>query len=327
MARTCFIAVLAAFTHALVLSAAVHAANAPASYPSRPVRMIVPSGAGGGTDIIGRIVAQKLTETWGQSVVVDNRPGASSVIGVELAARAAPDGYTLVMVSAGFAINPSLMRSIPYDPVRDFAAVIHVASTANVLVAHPSLGLATVNDFVGLARAKPGQIAYASAGTGSAPHLAMELLRGLTSINLVHVPYKGSGPATLDVLGGRVPVMFSTLPTAMPHLKSGKLRGLGVSTARRSSAAPDIASIAEAYPGYEAAQWYGLLAPAGTAPGVVRQIHDAVAAVLSSPDLTKLLSEQGADMVGGSSKDFGVFIAREKDRWAAVAARAGIRPQ
>ncbi len=321
MRRTPWIALLG--VGMLVMEA--HAA-AEAAFPTRPLRLIVPAGPGGGTDVISRILAPKLTEHLGQPLVVDNRPGAASVIGAELAARAVPDGYTLLMVSGGFAVNPSFMRNLPFDPVKDFAAIIHVASTANVLVVHPSLAVTTTQDLVALARAKSGQLSYASAGVGSAPHLAMELLRIVSRMELVHVPYKGSGPATIDVLGGHVPVMFSTLPTAMPHLKSGRLRALGVSTPRRAPAAPDVPAIAELYPGYEAAQWYGMLAPAGTPGAVVQRIHGAVSAALAAPDVAKLLAEQGADVVGGSSREFAAFVAREIKRWAEVVARAGIAP-
>ncbi len=308
-----------------VFATDVHAADAP--FPTRPLRVIVPSGGGGGTDVVARILAPKLAEQLGQQVVVDNRPGAASVIGVELAARAPRDGYTLVMVSAGFAINPSFMQKIPYDPIKDFSAIVHAASTANVLVVHPSLSVTSVKELVALARSKPGQISYASAGLGSSPHLSMELLRLLSQMELVHVPYKGSGPATIDVLGGRVPLMFPSLPTAIPHLKSGRLRALGVSTPRRSSIAPDVPALAETYPGYEATQWFGLLAPAGTPSPVIARVHRAAMAALTSPDVIKLLADQGAEAAGGSSRDFATFIAREKQRWAEVIARAGIAPQ
>ncbi len=312
---------LAASLFGVSLAAAV---AGPGSYPTRPVRMIVPSGTGGGTDIVGRLLAQKLSESWGQQVVVDNRPGAASVIGVEIAARSAPDGYTVVMVSSGFVINPSLIRNIPYDPVRDFAPIIHAASVPNVLVTHPSIKVNTTRELVALARGKPGQLAYASAGTGSSPHLSMELLRIVAGIELIHVPYKGSGPAIVDVIGGRVPIMFPNLPTAMPHLKSGKLRALGVTTVRRSPAVPDVPAIAESFPGYEAVQWYGLLAPAGTPAAVVTRIHGTAAAALAMPDVMKMLAEQGAEIPGGTPGNFASFIVREKKRWAEVIARAGI---
>src|SRR5882672_9011967 len=251
---------------ALAISAAAHSQV----YPSRPIRLIVAYPPGGGTDIVGRMVAQKLGETFGQSVVVENRGGASGNIGTELAARAAPDGYTVLMGNvAPNAINVSLFKDLPFDPVADFAPVSLVASTPNILVVHPSTPARTVKEVIALAKAKPGTLNFASAGMGSSSHLAGELFRILTGADIVHVPYKGAGPAMVDVLSGQVQLYFATMPAAMPHVKPGKLAPVAVTSARRSPALPDLPTVAESgVPGYEASTWYGVLAPAHTSPAV-----------------------------------------------------------
>src|SRR5438552_17792116 len=253
-------------------------------YPARPVRMIVAYPPGGGTDIVGRLVAQKLGESLGQSVVVENRGGASGNIGTELAARAAPDGYTILMGNvAPNAINVSLFKNLPYDPVADFAPVSLVASTPNILVVHPSTQARTVKEVVALVKANPGTLNFASAGVGSSSHLAGELFRILAGADIVHVPYKGAGPAMVDVLSGQIQLYFATMPAAMPHVKSGKLAPVAVTSSRRSQALPDLPTTAEAgVPGYEASTWYGVLAPAYTPAAVIARLHDDTLKILAA---------------------------------------------
>jgi tripartite-type tricarboxylate transporter receptor subunit TctC len=310
---------------ALSISAATHAQV----YPSKPIRMIVAYPPGGGTDIVGRMVAQKLGETLERSVVVENRGGASGNIGTELAARAAPDGYTILMGNvAPNAINVSLFKNLPFDPVADFAPVSLVASTPNILVTHPSTPARTVREVIALARAKPGTLNFASAGVGSSSHLAGELFRVLAGADIVHVPYKGAGPAMVDVLSGRVQLYFATLPAAMPHLKSGKLAAVAVTSAARSRARPDLPTIAESgVPGYEASTWYGLLAPAHTPGAALARLHEATVKVLADPAFREKLADQGFEPVGDSPEEFAAYIKSEIAKWGKLIRDAGIRPE
>ncbi len=310
---------------ALAFSAAVHAQ----AYPAKPLRMIVAYPPGGGTDIVGRMVAQKLGEAFGQSVVVENRGGASGNIGTELAARAAPDGYTILMGNvAPNAINVSLFKNLPFDPVADFAPVSLVASTPNILVVHPSTQARTVKDVVALAKAKPRTLNFASAGVGSSSHLAGELFRILAGADIVHVPYKGAGPAMVDVLSGQVQLYFATMPAAMPHVKSGKLAPVAVTSAKRSPALPELPTIAESgVAGYEASTWYGLLAPAHTPGAAIARLHEGVVQVLADAALREKLADQGLEPVGGSPEEFGAYIKSEIAKWSKVIRDAGIRPE
>jgi tripartite-type tricarboxylate transporter receptor subunit TctC len=310
---------------ALAISAAAHAQV----YPAKPVRMIVAYPPGGGTDIVGRMVAQKLGESLGHSVVVENRGGASGNIGTELAARAAPDGYTILMGNvAPNAINVSLFRNLPFDPVADFAPVSLVASTPNILVVHPSTPARTVEEVIALAKAKPGTLNFASAGVGSSSHLAGELFRILAGADIVHVPYKGAGPAIVDVLSGRIHLYFATMPAAMPHVKSGKLAPVAVTSARRSPALPDLPTIAQAgVPGYEASTWYGVLAPARTPPSVIARLHENIVKILAVPETRERLADQGFEPVGNSPEEFGAYIRSEIAKWSKVISDAGIRPE
>src|SRR5258705_712449 len=272
---------------------AISAAHAEV-YPSKPIRMIVAYPPGGGTDIVGRVVAQKLGELLGQSVVVENRGGASGNIGTEIVARATPDGYMILMGNvAPNAINVSLFRNLPFDPVADFAPVTLVASTPNILVVHPSTPARTVKEVIALAKAKPGTLNFASAGVGSSSHLAGELFRILAGAEIVHVPYKGAGPAMVDVLSGQVQLYFATMPAAMPHVKAGKLAPVAVTSARRSQALPDLPTIAESgVPGYEASTWYGGLAPAHTPSAVIARLHGDIPKILADPALHARLAYQ-----------------------------------
>ncbi|MBC7780842.1 MAG: tripartite tricarboxylate transporter substrate binding protein [Proteobacteria bacterium] len=289
--------------------------------------MIVPSGTGGGTDVMARIVAPKVGEIWGHPVIVDNRPGAASIVGVEIAARSAPDGYTIVMVSSGFAITPSLVRKLSYDTVRDFTPVVHVASVPNVLVVHPSMPARGLKELLALVRSRPGQLTYASAGIGSSPHLSMELLRGMAGLDLVHVPYKGSGPATIDVISGHVPMMLPSLPTVVGQIQAGRLRALAVTTTKRSSAIPNVPTIAELLPGYEAVQWFGILTPAGTPDTIVSEQNRAFNEALSAVEVRAALAAQGAEPVGGTALKFAQYIRVEQTRWASVVQKSGIAPE
>ena len=310
---------------ALALSAAAHAQV----YPAKPLRMIVAYPPGGGTDIVGRMLAQKLGESLGQSVVVENRGGASGNIGTELAARAAPDGYTILMGNvAPNAINVSLFKDLAFDPVADFAPVSLVASTPNILVVHPSTPARTVKEVIALAKAKPGTLNFASAGMGSSSHLAGELFRILAGVEIVHVPYKGAGPAMVDVLSGQVQLYFATMPAAMPHVKPGKLAPVAVTSARRSPALPDLPTVAESgVPGYEASTWYGVLAPAHTSPAVVARLHGDIVKILADAALHARLADQGFDPVGSSPEEFGAYIKSEILKWGKAIRDAGIRPE
>jgi tripartite-type tricarboxylate transporter receptor subunit TctC len=310
---------------ALAISASAHAQV----YPAKPIRMIVAYPPGGGTDIVGRMVAQKLGETLGQSVVVENRGGASGNIGTEIAARAAPDGYTVLMGNvAPNAINVSLFKNLPFDPVADFAPVSLVASTPNILVVHPSTPARSVKEVVALARSRPGVLNFASAGVGSSSHLAGELFRILAGADIVHVPYKGAGPAMVDVLSGQVQLYFATMPAAMPHVKSGKLVPIAVTSLKRSQALPDAPTIAESgVPGYEASTWYGLLAPAHSPDAAIARLHESVVKMLGDAALRAKLADQGFEPVGDSPKEFAVYIRSEIAKWGKVIRDAGIRPE
>ena len=310
-----------------VLAAAGGAlAQAPA-YPSKPIRLVVPFPPGGATDILAREVAQKLTEAWGQSVVVDNRPGAGGNIGAELVARAAPDGYTLLMGTVGtHAINASLYAKLPYDHVKDFAPVILVAGVPNVLVVNPALPVNTVAELIAYAKANPGKLNFASSGNGTSIHLSGELFKVMAGVQMTHVPYKGSAPAVADLISGQVQLMFDNLPPSLPQIKAGKLRALAVTSATRAPALPDVPTIAEAgLPGFEASSWFGVLAPAGTPPAIVARLNAEIAKWLASPEAREKLSKQGANAAGGSPEDFAKHIAAETTKWAKVVKDSGAK--
>jgi len=319
-------------TYALLV-AAVAATLAPLAvaqtYPAKTVRMIVAYPPGGGTDIVGRLIAQKFTESMGQNFVVDNRGGATGNIGTELAAKAPADGYTLLMGNvAPNAINVSLFQKLPYDPVKDFAPVSLVAITPNILVVHPALPVKTVKDLLALAKAKPGTLNYPSAGIGSSSHLAGELLRSLAKADIVHVPYKGGGPALIDLLSGQMQLMFATMPAAMGHVKSGKLRPVAVTTDKRSQSMPELPTIAEAgVKGYEASTWYGLLAPANTPAAIVTKLHDETVRALKAADMREKFSAQGFEPAGTTPAEFGAYIRSEIAKWGKVIREAGIKAE
>ncbi len=297
------------------------------SYPSKPIRIVVPFPPGGATDILARAVGVELTRAWGQPVPVENRPGAGGNIGADMVAKAAPDGYTLVMGTVGtHAINMSLYSKMPYDTVKDFAPVTLVASVPNILVVHPSLPVKTVHDLIELAKSKPGQIYFASSGNGTSIHLAGELFKTMAGVNMVHVPYKGSAPAVADLLGGQVSCMFDNMPSSLPHVKAGKLRGIAVTSARRSPATPDLPTIAEAgLPGYEASSWFGILAPAGTPREIVTKLNQTIVASLQTPEMRERLSSQGAEPVGDTPEEFAAYIKSEIAKWAKVVKASGAK--
>ena len=300
-------------------------AQAADTYPSRPIRMIVAYPPGGGTDQVGRVMADQLSQTLGQNVVVDNRGGATGNLGTELAARAVPDGYTLLMGNvAPNAVNVSLFKKLGFDPVRDFAPVSLVAVTPNILVTNPSIPVKTVKELIAYAKAKPGALNFPSAGVGSSSHLAGEMLKSMTGISMVHIPFKGGGPALVAVIAGEVQIMFATMPAAMPHVKSGKVKPVAVTTAKRSQAMPDLPTIAESgVKGYEASTWYGLLAPARTPQAIVTRLHGDTVKILAGPTRQRL-EVQGFEPEGGTPAEFTAYIKSEIIKWAKVIKDAGI---
>jgi tripartite-type tricarboxylate transporter receptor subunit TctC len=308
----------------VVLAPARVAMGQDGGYPNKPLRIIVPFAPNGPNDILARMVGQKLTAAWKQQVIVDNRPGGGTVIGTELAARAAPDGHTLLMVSTSTAVNPSLKKSLPYDTLKDFASVIELAASPNVLVVHPSLPVRSVRDLIRLAKARPGAINYGSGGTGAATHLAGELLCIIGGVRMTHVPYKGAGPATIDLLSGEVSWMFGTILPTLPHIKSGRLRAIGVSSAKRSDVLPDVPAIAETLPGFEATSWYGIFAPAGTPKTTIVKLNAEIARILQSPDVRDYLLRQGATPVGDTPEKFDAHFREQIAKWGKVIKQAGI---
>lgn len=308
-----------------MMAGAMPVAFAADAWPARPIRMIVAYPPGGGTDQVGRVMADQLTQQLGQNVILDNRGGATGNIGTELAARAVPDGYTLLMGNvAPNAVNVSLFKKLGFDPVKDFSPVSLVAITPNILVAHPSLPVKNLRDLLALAKAKPGTLNFPSAGVGSSSHLAGELLKSLAKIGMVHVPFKGGGPALVAMISGEVQIMFATMPAAMPHVKSGKARPIAVTTAKRSLAMPELPTIAESgVAGYEASTWYGLLAPARTPKPIIDRLHAETVKILAGP-VRQRLEVQGFEPVGGTPAEFSAHIKSEIVKWAKVIKDANI---
>lgn len=309
----------------LALTVPTHAQT----YPSRPIRFIVPYAPGGGADIVARAASHKMSEGLGVSVVVDNRVGAAGDIGSAIAAKAPPDGHTLLMGNVGpIAINVSLNKQRIFDPIAELAPVSMMAIYPNVLVVTPSLPVKTVNDLVQLARARPGQLSHASSGNGSSTHLAAELLKTMAHINITHVPYKGGSQAVVDVISGQVHAYFSSAPGAMPHVKTGKLRALGVTSAKRMRAVPEVPTIAESgFPGYEAANWVGLLVPARTPPAIITRLNTEVVRVLRQPDIEERLTAQGGEAETNTPQQFAAHIKTEIKKWAEVIKAAGLKPE
>ena len=307
----------------LPLVASVHAQN----YPTKAVRLIVGFPAGGTSDIMARLTGQKLSEAWGQTFIIDNRPGAGGNIGTELVAKAAPDGYTL-LVSPGSTLtsNPAVYSKVPFDTVRDFAPVTMIAGVPNALVVHPSVPVKNVKELIALAKASPGQLAYASTGAGQSTHLSAELLKTSAGINLIHVPYKGSAPALTDIVAGQVSVMFDNLPSVLPFIKSGRLKPLAVSSAARSRALPEVPTVAEsALPGFDVTVWFGVLAPAATSRDIVNRLNAEVVKAIKTPDIRERFTQQGADPIGNTPEDFAAVIKRDLAKWAKVVKDANIK--
>jgi tripartite-type tricarboxylate transporter receptor subunit TctC len=309
---------------------AAQAAKPPApgaDYPARPVRVLVGFSPGGGTDIAVRIIGKKLSEMWGQQIIVDNRPGAGGLLAFEMAAKANPDGYTLLAASPSFAIQPNLAKTLPYDPLRDFVAVTDATAAPYLLVVYPGVEAKSVKELIALARANPGKLNYASGGVGSAQHLAAELFAYMAGISMVHVPFKGAVNIP-EIVAGRVQMLMSGLPQGLPHVKAGRLRALGVTTAKRSPAVPEIPAIAEAgLPGYDVTIWYGIFATGGTPKAVVDKVHAGFAQALQSTDVRQQLTAIGLEPVGNSPAQFAATVRSELKQWGEVIRRAGIKPE
>ena len=299
------------------------------NYPAKSIRLIVPFPPGGSTDLMGRVLGAKLGEAFGQQVIVENRGGASGMIGNELVARAAPDGYMLTLGTIGaMSVNPSLFKSMPYDSTRDFAPITLTGNVENLLVVHPSLPVRNVKELIALAAGKPGILIFASSGTGNAPHLAGELFNQLARVKMVHLPYKGGGPAMIDLVAGQVSVSFASMPSSLPFAKSGKLRALAVGGAKRSPAAPEIPTVAESgLPGFEITDWQGLLAPAKTPAAVIERLNRETLRILNERDVKERLAAAGLQVVTATPLQFADFIRAEIDKWGKVIRTAGIKPE
>ena len=302
----------------IAANSAVAAAEPASDYPVRPLRIVVPAAPGGSTDLLGRIIAQKLTEAWGRPVIVDNRPGVATNIGTEIVARSQPDGYTLLVTTSSVAINVSLYPKQGYHPQRDLAPIALIADSPNFLLVHPAVPARTVNELVALAKAKPGQLNYASSGNGSTNHLAMELLKTTAGIDFVHVPFKGGGPALAELLSGRMHLMFSVALNALPQVRAERLRAIGVSGEKRLAAAPDVPTMAESIPGFDVSVWFGVLAAAGTAKPIVNKLNTELLRIMALPDVKERLAAVGATATGSSSEQFASYLASEIGKWAAV---------
>ncbi len=297
----------------------------PASYPSKPIRFLVGFTPGGTNDIVARALAAKMTESMGQSVVVENRPGANTAIATELCARAAPDGHTILINSQGHATNPSLTK-LNFDPVKDFSFISLIAEAQQLVVVHPSFPPRTVRELIAFSKSRPGQINYASSGTGTTIHLSAELFQFMTGIKWVHIPYKGGAPAVVDMLAGQTSLMFGSMPTVIQFARNGKLRALAVTGAKRAPATPDIPTVAESgVPGYEVTAWYGVSAPAKTPPAIVDRLNAEIVRALKLPDVREQLKSQGADPVGSTPAQYTAFMQNEITKWAKVIAAAGIK--
>ncbi len=302
------------------------ASAAESAYPTKPIRMIVAVPPGGPADTLARLVAPKLTESLGHTVVIDNRPGANGIIAYETTARAAPDGYTFTAVAAGVVINASLYGKVPYDPLKDFAPITLGITVPNILVVHPSVSATSVKDLIALAKARPGTLAFASAGNGTSGHLALEVFRMAAGIDVTHVPYKGGGPALAEVVAGQVQALFSIALAATPQIKAGRLRALGVTSQKRSSVAPELPTIAEAgFPGFEVIGWFGWLAPAATPRPIVNRLNAELVRALKVPEVRDRLLAQSTEPVGNSPQEFAAFMRSEHEKWSRVIRAANIR--
>jgi tripartite-type tricarboxylate transporter receptor subunit TctC len=311
----------------LLLAGLAHTAAAQ-SYPTKPIRLVVPYPPGGPTDFVGRAVAARLTELLGQQMVVDNRPGAGTVIGSEMIARAAPDGYNLLFgTGGGTYLAPLILPKVPYDPQKDYAPVAMLVMSPQVLVVHPSVGANSVKELIAIAKAKPGQLNFSSVGTGTSPHLGGELFKSLAGVDIVHVPYKGTAPAMTDLIAGRVQLAFSSIPTVLTHVQAGRLKMLGNGGTRRSAALPDIPSIADTLPGYELVTWYAILAPAGTPTSIVNRLNAETAKVLKDADIQKRFGDQGLEPVVMTPQELKRYAEADVSRWTRLIKAANIKAQ
>ena len=323
----CALALVTAIAHASSAGAQSQGAGADAAYPAKPIRIVVPSSAGGSTDFLIRPLAAKLAEVLGKPVLVENRPGAGSVIGTDLVVRAAPDGYTLLAAPASITMSPALYK-LAFDPVRDLAPIANLSAFPNILVVHPSLPARSVKELIALARARPEQIHFGSSGIATGTHMSMELFMSVAGIRLVHVPYKGGAPGVIGLISGEVQINFATITTALPHVKTGRLRPLAVSTARRSGAAPGIPTVSESgLKGFEYASWIGLLAPAGTARAVVAKLNIECVKAVQTSEIKQILAAEGSEPVGSTPEQFAATIAAEVGRWTKLVKTAAIKAQ
>ena len=316
------------FTLAALLALA-HAVALAQGYPNKAIKIIVPFPPGGGTDIGTRIIAQKLSEAWGQPVLVENRGGAAGIVGTEATAKSAPDGYTIMMGNIGtHAINVSLYKKLPYDPVKDFAPISHVAGLPLFVLVHPSIKVTSIKELIALAKAQPGKLDYSSSGSGGSMHVAAELFKNMTGTHMVHIPYKGGGPAVADLLAGQVPVSFATVLETLPHVKSGRLRALAVTSANRSLASPSVATVAESgVPEYESISWLALFAPAGTPKDIINKISLEVVRIINLPDVKERLLLQGAEPIGSTPEQLAAVLANDIAKYAKVMKAAGVQPE
>src|SRR5262245_10509488 len=311
----------------MCICAQVGLAQAQDKYPSRPVKIIVPSPPAGGTDIIARVLAQRFSTVFGQQFVVENRPGAGNMIGIESVARSPNDGYTLLMVPSTLALNSVLYKKVNYDPIKDFAPITIAATAPNVLVINPQVPAKTLAEFIALAKKKPGELTYGTPGIGTSPHMSMELLKSMAGIDLRHIPYRGTAPAVTDVIGGQIAATFANALTARPAVDSGKVRPLAVSGPKRIAVFPDVPPVAENVPGYAAEQWYALLAPAGTPAEIIPRLHAEATQALKTAEMQEKLAADGAEPVGSTPDQLAALIRNELDKWHKVARTANIEPQ
>lgn len=298
-----------------------------ANYPNRPIRLIVPFAPGGGLDISARLIGHKLTETWRQNVVVDSRPGAATIVGTEIASKAAADGYTVLMITTTFAINPGLYAKLPYDPGKDFAPVTQLNSQPNVVVVAPAFAGKSVKDLMALAKAKPGELTFATPGAGSAPHLSAEMFQRAAGVSMIHVPYKGIPAAVTDVIGGRVTMLFTTTISAAPHVNAGKLRAIAITSAKRQPSMPDVPTVGETLPGYRAEAFQGMVVPAGTPQPVVNKLSAEAARIVKLPDVAQRFQLDGAEGVGSTPAEFAAFLKGEMQKWSKVIKDSGVKAE
>jgi len=322
--RMLALVMLAGFT--MSAGAAERALDSTGNYPSRPIRLVVTFPPGGGTDILARLLGSQLSDAWGEQVVIDNRPGASGNIGAEIVARAAPDGYTLLMVNSTFAMNAGLYSKLPFDSLKDFSAIARVASTSGIVAVHPSVTAKSMSELIALARAQPGKLAYSSCGSGTPQHLSGELLKFMAKIDLIHVPYKGCAPALMDGLAGQVPVIFNTVPNVMPHARAGRLRALAVTSGRRFALEPDLPAVAEAgLKGYDVDQWFAVLGPAGVPDPVVDRLNREIVRIIGAPALRDKLVSQHFVPAPSNPRELSAIVRDDVARWAKLIQQVGIR--